>query len=95
MGERQFAQCARAWPLWDKMVDGDGCDQVKSPFSCDVDHNLYGHFMARRRGGKGDPSFRVPLLICRSFLLQNGKSRLVLIRVYFGEMATKEGHVSI
>ena len=52
MGERQFAQCARAWPLWDKMVDGDGCDQVKSPFSCDVDHNLYGHFMARRRGRK-------------------------------------------
>ena len=29
---------------------------MKSPFSCDVDHNLYGHFMARRRRKKeGDP----------------------------------------
>ena len=33
-----------------------GGDRVKSPFSCDVDHNLYGHFMARRRRKKeGDP----------------------------------------
>ena len=38
-------QCVWPPPLGDEMAD----DRVKSPFSCDVDHNLYGHFMARRR----------------------------------------------
>ena len=44
---RKGTQCVWPWPppLGDEMAD----DRVKSPFSCDVDHNLYGHFMARRR----------------------------------------------
>ena len=45
--EREFhITCERRHPNL-SMVDGD---RVKSPFSCDVDHNLYGHFMAPRRG---------------------------------------------
>ena len=52
----QCSACGLLLLLGIRWWKSGGGDRVKSPFSCDVDHNLYGHFMARRRRKKeGDP----------------------------------------